>query len=320
MWKAAEICCIRRKPGAKHPALANCQLSSLWGKKGEHPTSTEPVLQKSTLATLLPPSPPARMICKCSGKGCSSAQTLSATNQGGLALYYTKSAKCTVAVNTHSYQALLSCWQPSLGEEQHLMGPAALRTSRCNASKHLESPASLLRGQGCQRGLRQPRKVRDAPAGPHSHAAWDTEEMAVLVTLNAARPAPPAHLMSAYPTVCPSECLLRCTLPVLESPASCAASLGSAWHHPAPVRFGGEMCCGDMAQEPGSSATSPGPPWAGGASPALPSRENAPLVQRKQNKTRRLTESPCSSESVFTIMGAGLACEETKVGCHQVKQ
>lgn len=33
--------------------------------------------------------------------------------------------------------------------------------------------------QGCQRGLRQPRKVRDDPAGPHSHSAWDTEEMAV---------------------------------------------------------------------------------------------------------------------------------------------
>lgn len=80
------------------------------------------------------------------------------------------------------------------------------------------------------------------------------------------------------------------------------------------------MCHRDVAQVPGSSATSPGPPWAGGAFPALPSRENAPLVQRKQNKPRRLTESPCSSESVFTIMGAGLACEETKAECHRAEQ
>lgn len=266
-----------------------------------------------------PSIPLAGMICKYSGKGCSSVQTLSATNRG-LSLYYAKGARYTVAANTHSHQALLSCWQPSLGEEQHLMGPAALRTSGCDASERPESPASLLRGRGCQRGLRKCRKARDAPAEPCSHPAWEAEEMAVWVTLNTASPAPSAPLMPAYHTVCPSKCLLPCTLPVLESPALLAASIGSAQCHPAPARFGGGMCCGDVAQVPGSSATLPGPPWAGGASPAPLSRENAPLVQRKRNKTKRLTESPCSSESVFTIMGAGLACEETKVGCHRAEQ
>lgn len=41
----------------------------------------------------------------------------------------------------HTHQVLLSCWQPSVGEEQHLMGPAALRTGDCDASKYPESPA-----------------------------------------------------------------------------------------------------------------------------------------------------------------------------------
>lgn len=45
----------------------------------------------------------------------------------------------------HTHQVLLSFWQASLGEEQHLMGPAALRNGECNASKHSESPVSLLR-------------------------------------------------------------------------------------------------------------------------------------------------------------------------------
>lgn len=84
-----------------------------------------------------------------------------------------RSAKCTVAANT-----LLSCWQPSLGEEQHLMGPAALRTSQCDASKHPESPVPVLRGQGCLRRLRQCRKVKDAPGEPLSPPAWEAEGMA----------------------------------------------------------------------------------------------------------------------------------------------
>lgn len=126
--------------------------------------------------------------------------------------------------------------------------------------------------------------------------------------------------MPAYATVYPSKCLLPCALSALESPASLAACVVSVQHHPAPVRFEGGMCCGDAVQVLGSSATSPGLPCAEGAFPAPLSRENTPLVQRRQNKTRRLTESPCSSDSGFTIMGAGLACEETKVGCHQAER
>lgn len=141
------------------------------------------------------------------------------------------------------------------------------------------------------------------------------------ITLNAAsQPSSPSFLMPAYPTVCPSKCFLPCTLFALESPASLAAVLDSVQHHPAPVRFGGGMCYGDTVQVRSTSATSLRPPWAGEAFHALPSRKNTPLVQRKQNKTRRLTESPCSSESVFTIVGAGLACEETKAGCHRAER
>lgn len=44
------------------------------------------------------------------------------------------------------------------------------------------------------------------------------------------------------------------------------------------------------------------------------------LVEKKGNETRRLTESPCSSESVLTIMGAGLACGETKAACHRAER
>ena len=88
------------------------------------------------------------------------------------------------------------------------MGPAALRTRGCDASERLETPASLPRGWGCRRGLRQCRRVRDVPAEPCSHPAWEAEEMAVWLTLNAASPAPPAPLMPACPTVCPSECLV----------------------------------------------------------------------------------------------------------------
>lgn len=136
----------------------------------------------------------------------------------------------------------------------------------------------------------------------------------------ATSPASPDPLMPAYATVYPSKCLLPCALSALESPASLAACVVSVQHHPAPVRFEGGMCCGDAVQVLGSSATSPGLPCAEGAFPAPLSRENTPLVQRRQNKTRRLTESPCSSDSGFTIMGAGLACEETKVGCHQAER
>lgn len=49
-------------------------------------------------------------------------------------------------------------------------------------------------------------------------------------------------------------------LPVLESPASAAAGLGSVQCHPAPERFRAGMSCGDMAWLSGSSAALPGPP------------------------------------------------------------
>lgn len=43
MWKAAEICCSRRKPGGKHPALASCSPPHppWFGEKRGAPMSTE---------------------------------------------------------------------------------------------------------------------------------------------------------------------------------------------------------------------------------------------------------------------------------------
>lgn len=186
------------------------------------------------------------MICKCSGKGCSTPKPFLPQTEQDYLYTMPRAPNAlwlqTLTVTEHCSATGSRHWD----KQQHLVGPAALRTCGYDTSEHPESPAALLRGWGCQRGLRQCRKVSDAPAGPCSHPAWEAEEMA-------------APLTPSYPTVLPSECLLPCTLPVPESPASLAASLGSAQHHPASARFGSGMCCGDTVQIPDSSATLWGP-------------------------------------------------------------
>lgn len=191
MWKATETCCIIRKTGAKHTALANHQLSSLSGRKWEHPRSTEPAAQKSTPTAPLPPSPLAGTSCRRSGEGCSSSQTLSATS----------------SIASRECQAHYGCkHSPSPSAAQLLAAAAPL------------SVAQLQRGSGL----------------------------------------------------------------------GCAVG----------------MWCRPQAPLP--------PGW------GLPGWRS--LVEKKRNETRRLTESPCSSESVLTIMGAGLACGETKAACHRAER
>lgn len=247
MWKTDEICCIRKKKKrCKTPRPGKLSSELPFGKKCRalHWIFIAGATEIHT-GHPSPSIPTARMICKCSGKGCSAPKpSLQQTEQDYL--YTMPRASNALWLQTLSHQALLSCWQSSLGQAAASDGSCCSKDMWYDTSEHPESPASLLRGWGCQRGLRQCRKVRDAPAGPCSHPARETEEMAAPLT-------PP------YPTVLPSECLLPCTLPVLESPASLAASLGSAQRHPASARFGSGMCCGDVVQIPDSSATLLGP-------------------------------------------------------------
>lgn len=62
-----------------------------------------------------------------------------------------------------NHQVLLSCWQPSLGEEQHPVSPTALRSGEGDASKHPESSVPLLRGQGC---LKEAEAVQEGKGCP----------------------------------------------------------------------------------------------------------------------------------------------------------
>lgn len=108
------------------------------GKNQKHPTSMEPVLL--TRNPCWPSSsfhPPSRNELQMFWGQMQQDANPVCNNLRRIILYYARSAKSTVAANT---QVLLSCWQPSEGEEQHLMGPAALRTGERDTSKHPESP------------------------------------------------------------------------------------------------------------------------------------------------------------------------------------